>query len=345
MDIKKSIQDLGLELGFEKIAIADCNLEAYHANFKQKTSGNWFGDMTYMNLNLDKRLNPAKLVSHTKSIITARMNYYPTTAKEPMAVLSHSDLAYVSRYALGRDYHKVFRKKLQNLALKIQDKIGVFGYRVFTDSAPVMELALAEKSGLGWLGKNSCILDRDNGSWFFLGEIYTDLNLAPDIPVKKHCGTCSACMDKCPTNAFIAPYILDPKKCISYLTIEHHGAIPIELRPLIGNRIYGCDDCQLVCPWTKFVKPSQQVDFKPRNDLDDISLLKLWKWTKQDFNKKLEGSAIRRIGYEKWQRNLAIAIGNGPANKKSIQALQNKKPVSPMVEEHIIWALNQLSNK
>jgi len=340
---KENLKIWAQELGLDKIAVTDCKLDSFKPHFEEKIKNKMFGDMDYLYRNQDKRLNPEQLVKNTKSIITARMNYYPPDARNPQSVLNRRQKAYISRYALGRDYHKVFRAKLKKLADKIQQNLAAHNYRVFTDSAPVMELALAQKSGLGWLGKNSCIIDKDNGSWFFLGEIYTDLALKPDPPLREHCGTCTACMKKCPTKAFIKPYLLDPRKCISYLTIEHKGPIPLELRELIGNRIYGCDDCQLYCPWNKFGKITREDDFKVRHKLDDINLIELWQWSQDDFKEKLKGSAIRRIGYEKWQRNLAVALGNSNPDKKIISALKNSNTKSPMVREHIVWALNKLT--
>jgi len=342
--LENLIKSWGLELGLDQIAISDCNLEAFADNFINKVKSGMFGDMSYMERNLAKRLNPEQLVANTKSIITASMDYFPENAVPAATILTNPNLAYISRYALGRDYHKIFRKKLKQLAEKIRLEFN-HNYRVFTDSAPVMELALAQKSGLGWLGKNSCIIAKDHGSWFFLGEIYTDLELMPNKATTTHCGTCTACIDTCPTNAFVKPYLLDPRKCISYLTIEHRGAIPEKLRELIGNRIYGCDDCQLYCPWNKFSRHMVTKEFNARDRLDNISLLELWNWTYEDFHNKLQGSPIKRIGFEKWQRNLAVALGNAKPHVTIVRSLKNCQTDSSMVQEHINWALANLAKK
>jgi len=257
-------------------------------------------------------------------------------------ILNHPECAYISRYALGRDYHKLMRKRLQKLANKIENEIGSFGYRVFVDSAPVLEKPIAVKAGLGWMGKHTNILSRDAGSWFFLAEIYTDLPLKPSKPEVNHCGECTACIDVCPTNAIIAPYKLDARLCISYLTIEHKGSIPVELRPLMGNRIYGCDDCQLICPWNRFSKKTELSDFSARHKLDVAVLVDLLQWSEEAFLQRMEGSSIRRIGYERWQRNIAIALGNAPSNKQIKQSLEKQlKRSSDMVREHLLWALEQ----
>jgi epoxyqueuosine reductase len=281
------------------------------------------------------------------------MNYLATPAamapeiSGAAEVLQSPHLVYISRYALGRDYHKVIRSRLQALADRIEHEVGAFGYRVFTDSAPVMEVELARKSGLGWRGKHTLLLSREAGSSFFLGEIYTDLPLPVDVPVDEHCGTCTRCISACPTGAIVAPYQLDARRCISYLTIELKGAIPEDLRPLIGNRVYGCDDCQLECPWNKFAQISQEPDFRVRNGLDHAELLDLWAWSEDDFLNNLAGSAIFRIGYERWRRNLAVAMGNalsalgGRAPAQAIvTALQSaREAATPLVREHLDWAL------
>ena len=292
----------------------------------------------------EKRYRPEKLIPGTVRVISLRMNYLPADTKI-LAVLKNRLLGYISRYALGRDYHKLIRKRLALLAEKITSHIGPFGYRAFTDSAPVLEKPLAEKAGLGWIGKHTNLIHREAGSWFFIGEIYTDLPLPLDSPVKNHCGTCQACIDICPTKAIVAPYKLDARRCISYLTIEYRGSIPLEFRPLIGNRIYGCDDCQLVCPWNRFAKFTDEKDFHPRHALSSQTLIDLANWSEDTFLKKTEGSAIRRIGFECWQRNIAVALGNAPLNDTVIQTLKKlSQSSSALVKEHAEWALNQISS-
>jgi len=304
---------------------------------------NRHGDMQYMAAHGLKRSRPALLNPGTVSIISARMDYLPENPTHSKALLESPTQAFVSRYALGRDYHKLMRNRLQKLADKITETIGPFGYRAFVDSAPVLEKAIAEKAGLGWIGKHSNVINRKAGSWFFLGEIYTDLPLPADSSASNHCGQCQACLTICPTQAIVAPYQVDARRCVSYLTIELHGSIPVEFRPLLGNRIYGCDDCQLICPWNRFAKLSAEADFRPRHKLDNSSLLELFNWSESEFLQKTEGSAIRRIGYHRWLRNIAVALGNGLANKASIQALQQKQQHEyEVVREHVIWALERL---
>jgi epoxyqueuosine reductase len=287
------------------------------------------------------RARPAALVPGTVRVITARMNYWPRDARDAKAVLDDPVRAYVSRYALGRDYHKVLRARLQALAERIATAVGPFGYRVFTDSAPVLEVALAAKSGTGWRGKHTLLLTREAGSYFFLGEIYTDLPLPVTPPTSDHCGTCSACIAACPTQAIVAPYELDARRCISYLTIEHPGSIPEALRPLIGNRVYGCDDCQLACPWNRFAQAASENDFSVvRNGLDAAELVSLFAWTADEFETRMEGSAIRRIGYERWLRNLAVGLGNAPRDPAVMAALEARADdPSPVVREHVEWAI------
>jgi epoxyqueuosine reductase len=298
--------------------------------------------MSYMAGHGDKRSRPSELLPHTLRIISARMDYLPPDAAPAGTVLRQAERAYVSRYALGRDYHKVLRRRLQRLAERITLITGPFGYRAFVDSAPVLEKALAEKAGLGWIGKHTNLLNRQAGSWFFLGELYTDLPLPVDAPVTNHCGDCRACIDVCPTQAIVAPYQLDARRCISYLTIELRGSIPVELRPLIGNRIYGCDDCQLVCPWNRFARLSAEPDFLPRNGLDAPLLTELFSWSEDDFLSRTEGSAIRRIGYECWLRNIGVALGNAPSDAAVINALNARRDhPSAIVREHVAWALGQ----
>jgi len=287
-----------------------------------------------------RRTRPAELVPGTVSVICARVDYLPPAARTASEVLADGERAFLSRYALGRDYHKVVRSRLQRLAGRIAGEIGAYGYRVFTDSAPVMEVALASRAGLGWRGKHTLLLAREAGSYFFLGEIYTDLPLPADGPLEDHCGTCTRCIAACPTGAIVAPYRLDARLCISYLTIEHKGAIPETLRPLVGNRVYGCDDCQLVCPWNRFAQPSALDDFAVRNGLDDATLVELFAWTEQQFEDRLAGSAIRRIGYERWLRNLAVGLGNAPSTPSVVQALRSRTDhPSILVREHVAWAL------
>jgi epoxyqueuosine reductase len=300
--------------------------------------------MDYMARHGALRAQPAALVPGTLSVISVRMDYWPAAARPAGDVLDDPTLAYVSRYALGRDYHKVLRARLATLATRISDAIGPFGHRVFTDSAPVMEVALAAKAGVGWRGKHTLLLTRAAGSFFFLGDIYTDLPLPPTPPTTAHCGTCSACIDVCPTQAIVAPYELDARRCISYLTIEHPGPIPEALRPLIGNRVYGCDDCQLVCPWNRYAQAAAENDFAVvRNGLDAAALTTLFAWTADEFAVRMEGSAIRRIGHARWLRNLAVAMGNAPAGDAAIIAalvLRQDDP-SALVREHVLWALER----
>ncbi|VAX04040.1 Epoxyqueuosine reductase [hydrothermal vent metagenome] len=341
-----NIQRWGQELGFQKLGISDTQLdeaETYLLNWLQEGK---HGRMDYMHKHGTKRSRPAELEPGTASVISARLDYLPPNSADPEAILADPEKAYISRYALGRDYHKVLRNRLQKLATRIEQAIGPFGYRVFTDSAPVMEKALAEKAGLGWIGKHTNLLAEQTGSWFFLGEIYTDLPLPSSLPANttatNHCGTCTACIDVCPTRAIVAPYQVDARLCISYLTIELHDSIPVELRPLIGNRIYGCDDCQLVCPWNRFAQTTPETDFLSRHALDDIGLLELFAWSEKDFLKRTEGSPIRRIGYERWLRNIAVALGNAPASAKIRKALMAKQQhPSELVREHVRWALDQ----
>jgi epoxyqueuosine reductase len=280
-------------------------------------------------------------VPGTVRVISVRMNYWPAQADDASAALADPARAYVSRYALGRDYHKVLRARLAQLVERIRAEVGDFGYRVFTDSAPVLEVALAAKAGLGWRGKHTLLLTREMGSYFFLGEIYTDLPLPPTPPVPAHCGTCTACIAACPTGAIVAPYELDARRCISYLTIELHGAIPEDLRPLIGNRVYGCDDCQLACPWNRFAAAASEADFASvRNGLDRATLVELFAWTEGEFDARLAGSAIRRIGYERWLRNVAVGLGNAPTRDDVVAALRARADdPSPLVREHVAWAL------
>lgn len=303
------------------------------------------GEMHYMAAHGDKRSRPAQLVEGTVSVISVRMNYL-TDAADPWRVLEQKRLGYVSRYALGRDYHKLMRKRLQTLATRMERAFGPFGYRAFVDSAPVLEKPLAEQAGLGWIGKHTNLIHRASGSWFFLGELYTTLPLPPSAPQSDHCGRCRRCIDICPTQAIVAPYRLDARRCISYLTIELKGSIPVELRPLMGNRIYGCDDCQLVCPWNRFARLSGESDFRPRRGLDGAALLELFAWDERQFRRKLAGSPIRRIGHERWQRNIAVALGNNEYSPDIAAALEKKRDdPSALVREHVRWALQEMERK
>jgi len=338
--IEERIRLWGRELGFDAVAVAGIDLAEDEARLMEWLDRGWHGEMDYMARHGARRARPAALVPGTASVITARLNYSDAAARDTQEVLEDPERAFVSRYALGRDYHKVMRAKLQALADRMTAELGPFHYRVFTDSAPVMEVSLASKSGLGWRGKHTLLLSRDAGSLFFLGEMFVDLDLVKDTPTTAHCGTCERCIEICPTQAIVAPYQLDARRCVSYLTIEHPGAIPEELRPLMGNRIYGCDDCQLACPWNKYAHASNDPDFAVRNALDDASLVELFAWTEEEFDKRFEGSAIRRIGHEKWLRNIAVALGNAPGNARVIAALEARRGhPSALVREHVAWAL------
>ena len=341
-ELAKGIRDWGRELGFDEIGIAGTDLDADVARLVAWLAAGRHGTMDYMARDGARRARPAELVPGTLTIITARMNYLPPAARASEDVLADPAKAFIARYALGRDYHKVLRAKLKRLAERIHDVAGAFGHRVFTDSAPVLEVALAAKSGLGWRGKHTLLLTRDAGSWFFLGEIYTDLPLPVTPAQSAHCGSCTACIDVCPTRAIIAPYELDARRCISYLTIEHAGSIPEDLRPLLGNRIYGCDDCQLVCPWNRYAKAATEAGFAVRHGLDDADLVALFGWTESEFLERTAGSAIRRIGYERWSRNIAVALGNAPHEPAIVAALMARgEDASALVREHIAWALAQ----
>lgn len=339
------------ELGFSELGITNTDLSLAEQRLFEWLDLGYHGDMEWMQHHGSKRSRPAELHPGTISVISVRMDYWPEPDELAHKVLADHNRAYISRYALGRDYHKLMRRRLQKLTDKIKQAIGPFGCRVFVDSAPVLEKPLAEKSGLGWIGKHTNLINQKAGSWFFLGEIYTDLALPSSPPQdKSHCGTCEACIDACPTRAIVSPYLLDARLCISYLTIEHKGIIPLELRPLLGNRVYGCDDCQLVCPWNRFAAITNEDDFKARQNLDDCQLLELFSWDKTQFEERLEGSAIRRIGYEQWQRNLAVALGNSlaltPANSDRRLPIKNaleqkRMGASALVKEHIDWALAQ----
>ena len=340
--LARDIKAWGAELGFQQIGIADCELGEAESRLLDWVGRGFHGDMEYLERHGTKRTRPAELVPGTLRVIAARMNYLPPGARDTGEVLADGSRAFISRYALGRDYHKLMRGRMQRLADRIGQEIGKFRYRVFTDSAPVMEVALAGKAGLGWRGKHTLLLNREAGSYFFLGEIYTDLPLPVDGAQADHCGTCRKCLDACPTGAFIGPYLLDARRCISYLTIEHKGAIPEALRPLIGNRVYGCDDCQLACPWNRFATTSAETDFAVRNGLDAATLVELFGWSEEDFHERLAGSAIHRIGYERWQRNIAVGLGNSPWSAQVMAILTSRADhESALVREHVAWALAQ----
>ncbi len=339
-DLVRRIRDWARALGFDEVGISGIDLADDEARLLAWLAAGRHGTMDYMARHGVRRARPGELVPGTLSVISVRMSYLPPGARASEAVLAEPAKAYVARYALGRDYHKVLRAKLERLAQRIAQDAGPFGYRVFTDSAPVLEVALAAKSGLGWRGKHTLLLAREAGSWVFLGELYTTLALPATPPQAPHCGTCTACLDACPTHAIVAPYELDARRCISYLTIEHAGAIPEDLRPLMGNRIYGCDDCQLVCPWNRYAKTAAEPGFAVRHALDDADLIALFDWTAAEFAERTAGSAIRRIGYERWRRNLAVALGNAPHDPAIVAALEAAAAdPSALVREHVAWAL------
>ncbi len=336
------IKEWGRALGFQAVGISDADLHEAEARLQQWLAQGFHGEMDYMAKHGVKRSRPAELIPGTLRVISVRMDYYPPNAKDSWEVMQDGSRAFISRYALGRDYHKVMRNRLKKLAQKIRAEIGEYKHRVFTDSAPVMEVELARKARLGWRGKHTLLLSREHGSWFFLGELYTDLPLPVDEPEADHCGTCTACIKVCPTQAIVAPYKLDARRCISYLTIELKTSIPLELRPLMGNRIYGCDDCQLVCPWNKFAHKSLETDFAARNGLDDVALTELFAWDEETFKQKFSGSAVYRIGHEQWLRNIAVALGNAPGSAEVLAALQTRaQDASSLVREHVAWALEQ----
>lgn len=331
----------GRELGFQQLGISDTDTGPHAQWLQDWLDKQYHGDMHYMERHAALRKEPAALHAGTLRVISVRMDYLPGDTAM-VKVLQNSDQAYVSRYALGRDYHKLVRRRLQQLADKIQQHIGNFGYRAFVDSAPVLERAFAEKAGLGWIGKNTMLINKNAGSWFFLGELFTDLPLPVDEAATDHCGTCTACLTVCPTQAFVGAQILDARRCISYLTIELRGSIPEALRPQIGNRIFGCDDCQLCCPWNKFSSPTNEADFTPRHELDRATLLSLFQWSKEEFECNTAGSPIRRIGYECWLRNIAVALGNATSSEELMAALTQKTThESALVREHVQWALAQ----
>ncbi|MFI8480525.1 tRNA epoxyqueuosine(34) reductase QueG [Pseudomonas sp. NPDC078700] len=340
--LAQSIKDWGRELGFQQVGISGLDLGEHEAHLQRWLDQGYQGEMEYMAAHGSKRSHPEQLVPGTLRVISLRMDYLPGDT-QMVKRLAQPEKAYISRYALGRDYHKLIRKRLQHLAERIQQAIGPFGFRAFVDSAPVLEKAIAEQSGLGWIGKNTLVLNRKAGSYFFLGELFVDIDLPVDAPhASEHCGRCTACMDICPTQAFVGPYVLDARRCISYLTIELKGAIPEELRAPIGNRVFGCDDCQMVCPWNRFASPTEQSDFKPRHQLDNAELAELFCWSEEEFLSRTEGSPLRRAGYERWLRNLAVGLGNAPSSIPVIEALKARRDYpSELVREHVEWALKR----
>jgi len=341
--LAQKIKQWGMELGFQQVGITDTDLSEAENHLQQWLQQGFHGDMEYMARHGSKRSRPDELIDGTVRVISVRMDFLPDRNEDLFAVVDNPAQAFISRYALGRDYHKTLRKRLATLAKMITQEIGDYGHRVFVDSAPVLEKPLAQKAGLGWIGKHSNLINQHAGSWFFLGEIYVDLPLPVDEPAQAHCGSCTACIDICPTQAIVAPYVVDARRCISYLTIELQGAIPVEFRAMLGNRIYGCDDCMAICPWNRFAGNSAESDFLPRHQLDRITLLELFAWDEEQFLRNSEGSAIRRIGYERWLRNIAVALGNGAAHQDVIEALQSRlNDSSTLVQEHIEWALRRL---
>ena len=341
IELAREIKQWAKELGFQETAITDVDLSEYEHLLESWIANSYHGTMDYMARNQEKRCHPDQLVPGTIRVICVRMDY-ALERENSFSALQEQDKAYISRYARGRDYHKLIRKRLQQLADRIEDVVGEFGFRAFVDSAPVLERALAEKSGLGWIGKNTMLINKEAGSWFFLGELFTDLPLPVEKSASGHCGSCTACIEVCPTDAFVNPNLLDANRCISYLTIELRDSIPEEFRQAMGNRVFGCDDCQLVCPWNKFAKISNEDDFKPRHNFDDIELTKLFSCSESEFLTNTAGSAIRRIGYECWQRNIAVALGNAETSDDVIAALKKGLGTeSIMVKEHVEWALAQ----
>ncbi len=340
--LKRELVARARELGFAALGVAGIEIPEDERHLLRWLEAGFHGEMGYMERHGSKRSRPGELVPGTVRVISARLDYWPGEARAAAEALADADTGYISRYALGRDYHKVLRKALARLAEALSGRIGPFGYRVCVDSAPVLEKALARNGGLGWIGKHTNLIARDAGSWFFLGEILTDLPLPADEPASAHCGTCAACIPACPTAAIVAPYRLDARRCISYLTIEYGGSIPLELRPALGNRIYGCDDCQLVCPWNKFARAAAHPDFKVRQGLDAPRLTELFKWSAAEFDERMRGSAIYRIGYERWSRNIAVALGNAPAGAAATEALERRRDdASALVREHVAWALGR----
>jgi epoxyqueuosine reductase len=343
-DLAARIKDWAAGLGFQQIGISDIDLGLAETRLAEWLRREFHGEMSYMRRHGSKRSRPADLVPGTVRVISARMDYLPEPHGVLKDLLDHPSQAYISRYALGRDYHKVVRSRLRTLARKIERVAGEFGYRVFVDSAPVLEKPLAEKAGLGWIGKHTNLINRNAGSWFFLGELYTDMPLPVDRTEVSRCGSCRACLDVCPTGAIVAPYELDARRCISYLTIELQGPIPRRFRKLIGNRIYGCDDCQIFCPWNKFARPTGESEFAPRHDLHSSEMTELFGWSEETWLSRTEGSAIRRIGFKRWLRNIAVALGNAKASRAVMDALLARSGSGDeLVDEHVHWAIQQHS--
>ena len=336
------LQQWARELGFQQLGVAGVELAADETHLLNWLDAGRHGEMDYMARHGNKRSRPDELLPGTLRVISVRMDYLAESARDGWDVLNDPQSAYIARYALGRDYHKLMRNRLQKLADRIADAVGPFGYRAFVDSAPVLERALARDAGLGWIGKHTCMINRNAGSWFFLGELYTDLPLPLDTPASEHCGTCRRCIDICPTQAIVAPYQVDARRCISYLTIELRGSIPLEFRRPMGNRIFGCDDCQLICPWNKFAQSTAESDFTPRHALDNRKLIDLFSWSEEEFLKRTEGSPIRRTGHIGWLRNIAVALGNAPFSEAAVEALQGRAAhPAEIVREHVQWALQE----
>ncbi|WP_449428971.1 tRNA epoxyqueuosine(34) reductase QueG [Rhodanobacter umsongensis] len=340
--LARDIKRWAVELGFAEAGISGTDLGEDEQHLQRWLDDGHHGEMEYMARHGTRRSRPAELEPGTQRVISVRMDYIPPGTANAWGVLADGEAGYVSRYALGRDYHKLMRNRLQKLAGRIHAVVGDFGYRAYVDSAPVLEKALARNAGLGWIGKHTVLINRRAGSYFFLGELYTDLPLPIDMPASAHCGSCTRCIEICPTQAILGPYRLDAKRCISYLTIELNGSIPEELRAPIGNRIFGCDDCQLVCPWNKFAQDASEPDFAPRHSLDGAKLVELFAWSEEEFLKRTEGMAIRRTGYEGWLRNIAVALGNAPASASVRDALDARAGhPSAIVREHVAWALRR----
>lgn len=346
LSLSENIKLWGKALGFQEVGISDIDLKDQESKLQSWLDNNYHGEMDYMAKHGMKRARPDELLPGTLSVISVRMDYLPDNAQFA-STLKDKNSAYISRYALGRDYHKVVRKKLKQLAQKIESEVGQLGYRPFVDSAPILERPLAAKAGLGWVGKHSLLIDAKAGSWFFIGELLVNLPLVVDQVVENKCGECVACLKICPTQAIVAPYVVDGRRCISYLTIELQGPIPIEFRKAIGNRIYGCDDCQLICPWNRFANTTQEDDYQARQQLQNKSLLELFNWTEEEFLSYSEGSPIRRIGYQRWLRNISVALGNAPTSEAIVSALENKLAdnLSELLNEHLQWALEQHKNQ
>jgi epoxyqueuosine reductase len=340
--LARDIKRWARELGFAEAGISGTALEPDERHLQRWLADGHHGEMEYMARHGTRRSRPEELEPGTRRVISVRMDYVPPGTRNAWEVLGDGEAGYVSRYALGRDYHKLMRNRLQKLAGRIHEVVGDFGYRAYVDSAPVLEKALARNAGLGWIGKHTVLINRHAGSYFFLGELYTDLPLPVDAPATAHCGSCRRCIDVCPTRAILGPNRLDARRCISYLTIELRGSIPEDLRAPMGNRIFGCDDCQLVCPWNKFAQEAAEPDFAPRHRLDGAKLVELFAWSEQEFLQRTEGMAIRRTGHEGWLRNIAVALGNAPHAPAVVEALQSRADdPSPVVREHVAWALAQ----